>query len=274
MKVIVSVILLAILAWLVFSTPDKGKVAGTNGAMVSTQAETPAQEAERDSEALAQALDSIHQVQEDVVPDDTVIPEPEAEAVVKAETNEKGENSVTVEVEEFAALKGVDLEKPAAKKPAPISSTSVDDIAAVIEKAATASTVNASGDNYLSALEDEATATDLAIRKINNAVANIKSAKAEGGDSYLQGLEGEAEETSVKDVYVAGGVTPTEDFREKIEGAGNVYRVKAGDSLSLIAAQYYGDALMYHKIFAANRSTMKNPDFLAIGQKLVIPPAN
>ena len=268
MKVIVSVILLAILAWLVFSASDKG-----DGVTASAPS---AQEAQIDSEALTQALDSIHQVEEEVVPDEAAIPEPEAEPVAEAQTNEKGENAVAVAVEEFAPLKGVDLEKPSAPKAEPTPAVSVDDIAAAVEQAETASTpsANTSGDNYLSALEDEASVTELAIRKINQAVSRIKSPTGNGNDDYMQGLEGEADETSVEDVYVAGGIQPTEDFKEKVEGAGNVYRVKKGDSLSLIAAQYYGDALMYHKIFAANKSTMDNPDFLAIGQKLVIPPAD
>jgi NitT/TauT family transport system substrate-binding protein len=50
------------------------------------------------------------------------------------------------------------------------------------------------------------------------------------------------------------------------------YVVQAGDTLSRLALRYYGDALKWPKIFEANRSTMKNPDFIYVGQKILIPP--
>jgi len=279
MKVIVSAILLAILAWLVFSAPEKStEQAADSQTPVSAAPDiAPDQEAERDTEALAHALGSIEQASQDATPEAAPAPEPEPAEVAQATTSDKGENAVSVEVEEFAALKGVDLEKPAApaKQDDEPAGQSVDDIAAVFAQVATAvGEPKNTGNNYLSAIEDEASVTDLAIRKINRAIANIKPQISDDDDSYLAGLAGEAEETSVDEVYVADGTTPVEDFRETIDSAGNTYIVKAGDSLSLIAAQYYGDALMYHKIFAANRATMRNPDFLAIGQKLIIPPAN
>jgi len=49
------------------------------------------------------------------------------------------------------------------------------------------------------------------------------------------------------------------------------YVVKAGDSLSKIAKQYYGDASLYDKIFQANRDVLKDPNKIQVGQKLRIP---
>ena len=49
------------------------------------------------------------------------------------------------------------------------------------------------------------------------------------------------------------------------------YTVKAGDTLSGLAQKYYGDFLKWNKIYAANRQTLKTPDFIFIGQKLLIP---
>jgi len=47
--------------------------------------------------------------------------------------------------------------------------------------------------------------------------------------------------------------------------------VKKGDTLSKIAEQYYGDEMLYKKIFEANRDVIKNPDLIQIGWKLRIP---
>ncbi len=49
------------------------------------------------------------------------------------------------------------------------------------------------------------------------------------------------------------------------------YTVKRGDWLSKIAKTYYGDALKYSIIFAANRNFIKNPDLIYPGQTLVVP---
>jgi nucleoid-associated protein YgaU len=47
--------------------------------------------------------------------------------------------------------------------------------------------------------------------------------------------------------------------------------VKAGDTLSRISKQFYGDADEYMQIFYANRDKLKDPDKIQIGQVLTIP---
>jgi len=49
------------------------------------------------------------------------------------------------------------------------------------------------------------------------------------------------------------------------------HEVQKGESLSLIAKKYYGDPMMYKKIFEANTDQLKNPDLIHPGQKLIIP---
>ena len=49
------------------------------------------------------------------------------------------------------------------------------------------------------------------------------------------------------------------------------YTVKAGDTLSKISKQHYGDANEYMQIFYANRETLKDPDKIQVGQELNIP---
>ncbi len=49
------------------------------------------------------------------------------------------------------------------------------------------------------------------------------------------------------------------------------YTVAAGDTLSKISRQFYGDANQYMKIFEANRDKLKDPNQIRPGQELVIP---
>ena len=50
-----------------------------------------------------------------------------------------------------------------------------------------------------------------------------------------------------------------------------VHEVVAGDTLSKIAKEFYGDANKYMKIFDANKDQLKDPDKIKVGQKLKIP---
>jgi nucleoid-associated protein YgaU len=49
------------------------------------------------------------------------------------------------------------------------------------------------------------------------------------------------------------------------------YVIKSGDTLSGIAAKYYGKGSLYPRIFEANREVIKNPDLIYPGQKIRIP---
>ena len=52
---------------------------------------------------------------------------------------------------------------------------------------------------------------------------------------------------------------------------GRTYTVAAGDSLSKIAKNFYGNAGQYMKIFEANKDKLSDPDKIKPGQELVIP---
>jgi nucleoid-associated protein YgaU len=54
-------------------------------------------------------------------------------------------------------------------------------------------------------------------------------------------------------------------------GESRRYTVQAGDSLSKISRQFYGDANQYMKIFEANRDQLSDPNKIKPGQQLVIP---
>ncbi len=49
------------------------------------------------------------------------------------------------------------------------------------------------------------------------------------------------------------------------------YTIKSGDSLSKIAKQFYGNAADWQKIYQANKATIKDPNLIFPGQKIIIP---
>jgi nucleoid-associated protein YgaU len=49
------------------------------------------------------------------------------------------------------------------------------------------------------------------------------------------------------------------------------HTVQRGDTLSGISKQYYGTTAKWRKILDANRNTLKSPDSLTPGMKLIIP---
>ena len=51
------------------------------------------------------------------------------------------------------------------------------------------------------------------------------------------------------------------------------YTVQAGDTLSKIAKEFYGDSDQYRRIFEANRDKLDDADNVRVGQELTIPPA-
>jgi NitT/TauT family transport system substrate-binding protein len=50
------------------------------------------------------------------------------------------------------------------------------------------------------------------------------------------------------------------------------YVVEPGDYLSRIALKFYNSSYKWTKIYEANRDTLKNPNYIYIGQVLIIPP--
>jgi len=80
---------------------------------------------------------------------------------------------------------------------------------------------------------------------------------------------------------VAGGssTAPPADMPAAAPAAPNAvetertYTVVAGDTLSKIAKREYGDASKWHRIYEANKDTIKNPDLIYPGQTFKIPNA-
>ena len=72
-------------------------------------------------------------------------------------------------------------------------------------------------------------------------------------------------DSSLSDITLNLSVDPSLAPKQK------TYTVAAGDSLSKIAKQYYGNVNQYMKIYEANRNVLSDPNVVKIGQVLVIP---
>lgn len=71
-----------------------------------------------------------------------------------------------------------------------------------------------------------------------------------------------------------GGVEPADimaDIKVADETVYARHTVASGETLGKIAKQYYGDAMKYKEIFAANTDILKNPDVIHPDQELIIP---
>jgi len=71
-----------------------------------------------------------------------------------------------------------------------------------------------------------------------------------------------------------GGENPSDimaDIKVADESVFHRHTVSSGETLGKIAKQYYGNALKYKEVFAANTDILKNPDLIHPGQELIIP---
>jgi nucleoid-associated protein YgaU len=61
------------------------------------------------------------------------------------------------------------------------------------------------------------------------------------------------------------------EFKVASSDVYGMWKVQAGDSLSKIARDVYGDMKQYHRIFEANRDQLTDADHVKTGQTLKIP---
>jgi NitT/TauT family transport system substrate-binding protein len=57
-----------------------------------------------------------------------------------------------------------------------------------------------------------------------------------------------------------------------VKPAAEEYIIKQGDTLSKLAERFYNSVNKWPKIYEANKDSVKNPHYIYIGQKIVIPP--
>lgn len=75
-------------------------------------------------------------------------------------------------------------------------------------------------------------------------------------------------------IKAAGGENPGDivaDISVADDSVFHRHTVSSGETLGEIAKQYYGDAMKYKEIFAANTDILKNPDVIHPDQELIIP---
>ena len=113
----------------------------------------------------------------------------------------------------------------------------------------------------------------------NPGVANLEVSVQDG----VSTLSGQAESAAAmeKAILMAGNIQGISEVRVDNLTAPEVtesesenveyYVIKSGDTLSGIAAKFYGQGSLYPRIFEDNREVIKNPDLIYPGKKIRIP---
>lgn len=96
------------------------------------------------------------------------------------------------------------------------------------------------------------------------------------GDKAI--IYGETQHTDHRNraVLLLGNVSGISEVDDRIsvtvtEAQPYIYEVQSGDSLSKIAKKFYGDVMLYNKIFEANQNIIDDPNLIYPGQKIIIP---
>lgn len=100
--------------------------------------------------------------------------------------------------------------------------------------------------------------------------------KEENGVLHVSGTAANQYEKNIMwdAIKAAGGENPADIVADIAVADTSVYArhiVASGDTLGKIAKHYYGDAMKYKDIFAANSDILKNPDVIHPDQELIIP---
>ncbi len=121
-----------------------------------------------------------------------------------------------------------------------------------------------------------AAATPTVAKSAPKAESPAPAVLAKGSTAEVKARAATPEEkiqTVAKQVPSAPVKTATVSTAPNTDKAGSQqYTVKAGDTLARIAQQYYNAGYKWEKIYHANREQVKNPDYIFVGMKLVIPP--
>ena len=94
--------------------------------------------------------------------------------------------------------------------------------------------------------------------------------------TQLADVSATAKTTSAVSAEPSSPATTTQGEAESSQQATashQIYHVVAGDTLTKIAAKFYGDSADWDVLYEANRDTLPSPGDLRVGQTLVIPAA-
>jgi nucleoid-associated protein YgaU len=100
--------------------------------------------------------------------------------------------------------------------------------------------------------------------------------KEENGQLHIKGTAKTPYEKNLlwDEIKKVGGENPsdiTADISVEDDSVFAYHTVAKGETLGGIAKQYFGNAMKYKEIFAANTNILKNPDVIHPGQELTIP---
>lgn len=131
----------------------------------------------------------------------------------------------------------------------------------------------------MATLEELKTKYAPALRKIEALGVRLQNVHVQDNKLFIKGAapseaaKGEVW-TAIKSVDSAyGDLTADITVDPSLPQSQRSYTVQAGDTLSKISKQFYGDANRYMKIFEANKDTLTDPDKIKPGQVLKIPSA-
>lgn len=120
-----------------------------------------------------------------------------------------------------------------------------------------------------------------ALKVVADAGVSLQNLHVQDGKLYLKGASPSQQATNevwnaikaVDSAYADVQVDFTVDPSLPTPKRAQSYTVAAGDTLSKISKEFYGNANQYMKIFEANRDQLSDPDKIKVGQVLQIPPA-
>jgi len=154
--------------------------------------------------------------------------------------------------------------------------------------------IKGAGEKLFKKEDKEDKAATAAAEAASEAAAELK--RAETLEKFVGKLGLEVDDLGIvvdDDLVTVTGTAPSQEIREKLvlalgntagiarvddrvtveapEPEAQFYTVASGDSLSLIAKKYYGNAMKYPVIFEANKPMLSDPDKIYPGQVLRIP---
>ncbi len=103
------------------------------------------------------------------------------------------------------------------------------------------------------------------------APAKEKTAPAESKVKAVASVEEKAKPTA-KQVPSPAEKPALPKAASTVKPAAQEYIIKQGDTLSKLSERFYNSMNKWEKIYEANRDSVKNPHYIFIGQKIVIPP--
>ncbi|HKY08092.1 MAG TPA: ABC transporter substrate-binding protein [Candidatus Binatia bacterium] len=110
---------------------------------------------------------------------------------------------------------------------------------------------------------DKSEFIDRLYKKPAVALAGRGDSATAASDKEMEARQGDKRKQTARPATSTGSSATADSARE--------YTVEPGDTLHNIARKYYGTHRKWERIFQANQPVMKNPDYIYVGQRIIIP---